>query len=65
MHGKRGILLIEGALLVEADMGYICNNNVIVVSADTTTQRTRMHTRGYDDEHMERRRESQATSQEK
>ena len=40
--GKTGLILLNGALLIDCDMQYLCNNNVIVVDAQNSTLETRL-----------------------
>ncbi|HAN09110.1 MAG TPA: hypothetical protein DCP90_00670 [Clostridiales bacterium] len=52
MYGKRGIILINGALLAEAGNLNICNNNVLLISADEDTQIRRLERRQYGEEEI-------------
>jgi len=47
ISGKKGTILINSALLAEADMLHICNNNVIVVTVNQEVQVKRLNDRGY------------------
>jgi pantetheine-phosphate adenylyltransferase/dephospho-CoA kinase len=59
ISGKTGIILINCALLVEAQMLHTCNNNVILIKVDTDTQRQRLLDRGLTEEQIETRMSSQ------
>jgi pantetheine-phosphate adenylyltransferase len=65
MAGKRGVILINAALLAEADLLHLCNNNVIVVTAPQETRVQRLRARGLNDEQLERRLAAQFSTQEK
>jgi pantetheine-phosphate adenylyltransferase len=65
MAGKKGVLLINAALLAEADLLHLCNNNVILVSADENVRMERLRIRGLGDEQIHRRLASQYTTEEK
>lgn len=42
LRGKKGIVLINSALLVESDLLNICNNHVILVEAETSVRHERL-----------------------
>lgn len=42
LRGKKGIVLINSALLVESDMLNLCNNHVILVDAETSVRHERL-----------------------
>lgn len=56
-----GLVLVESALLVEADMMKICNNNVLLVTVDKKRQRERLQERKYAKGQVDRRISSQFT----
>lgn len=62
---KTGLILLNAALIAEAAMGYLVNNNVILVRADKAVQRTRLAERQLTEEQMERRLASQFSHDEK
>ncbi|HDT11973.1 MAG TPA: pantetheine-phosphate adenylyltransferase [bacterium] len=62
---KRGLILFNAALLSESEMTYLCNNNVILITADKKSQERRMKKRGLSKEQIERRLSSQYKSKEK
>jgi pantetheine-phosphate adenylyltransferase len=72
LYGKWGLILLEAALLAEKNYLYLCNNNVIVVTADPAEQLRRLlgrdeaDPRGRLTEHQARRRiQSQWSNDEK
>ncbi|HBY20117.1 MAG: dephospho-CoA kinase [Clostridiales bacterium GWE2_32_10] len=65
LYNKKGIILINSALIAETDMTYLCNNNIIYVSVDKETQRKRLEEREYTEEQINNRLKSQYDSNEK
>ena len=65
LHGKKGIILFNAALLAESEMIYLCNNNTILVTANKKIQKERMKKRKLSDEQIKRRLSSQYTAKEK
>ena len=65
IYGKKGLILINAALIAESDMSYLSNNNVILVSTDKEQQRKRLLERGLEASQIERRLETQYPFQEK
>lgn len=65
IHGKKGIVLVNSALLAEFQMTHICNNNVILVTTDTNTRYKRLTKRGLDHQQIKHRLESQFTDERK
>ena len=62
----KGPIVLEGALLVELDWLFLCNNRVIVVKTPSKQEHvTRLSSRGYSSDQMERRINSQYTYDEK
>ena len=61
ISGKKGIILINCALLAEAHMLPLCNNNVILIKVDKDTQKKRLLDRGLTEEQIETRLNSQYT----
>ncbi|NOQ56312.1 MAG: dephospho-CoA kinase [Nanohaloarchaea archaeon] len=58
---KKGLLLIDGALIAEFGWMNLSNNNTILVSTDEKTQESRLFNSGLDHEQIGRRKESQYT----
>jgi pantetheine-phosphate adenylyltransferase/dephospho-CoA kinase len=59
MYGKKGIILLNGALLAEVNWTYLCNNNVVLVKCDRESQVRRLRHRGLTDEQIDKRVQSQ------
>ncbi len=55
ISGKKGIILINCALLAEAHMLHICNNNVLLIKVDKDTQKQRLLDRGLTEEQIQTR----------
>jgi len=62
---KEGIILVNSALLAEADMLYLCNNNVILTKVDDEVKRKRLKERGLDDKQIDDRLSCQYSFSEK
>ncbi len=45
LYGKKGLILLNAALIAESDMAYLSNNNVILVKADEKKQADRLRAR--------------------
>jgi dephospho-CoA kinase len=45
LYGKKGLILLNAALIAESDMAYLSNNNVILVKADEKNQVARLEAR--------------------
>lgn len=65
LRGKKGLVLINAALIAESDMTYLCNNNVVLVYADKESQQRRLKERNLDFEQIDRRLKSQYSYGEK
>jgi dephospho-CoA kinase len=65
LHSKSGMILLNGALLAEADMLKLCNNNVILIKCDKDLQRKRIKGRGLSPSQQRRRIDSQYSFEEK
>jgi dephospho-CoA kinase len=65
MHGFQGIILLNGALLVEANFLPLCNNNIIVVNSLIGDQITSLKNRGISVQQIQRRINSQMRNDEK
>ena len=63
LTSQSGIILINCALLAEADMLHICNNNVILITVDKDTQKHRLMKRGLTEEQINRRLACQYTQE--
>jgi pantetheine-phosphate adenylyltransferase len=47
LYGKKGIILLDGALIAESKMTYLCNNNIILVNTKKNLQLSRLKKRSY------------------
>jgi pantetheine-phosphate adenylyltransferase len=65
LRSKRGIILVNSALLAEADMLTACNNNVLLVRAPTEQRKERLRKRGYSKKETEKRMASQLNAEAK
>lgn len=54
-----GFVIVDGALLIESELNVLCNNNVIILDVNKKVQEERLKARGYDDEQIRRRIDSQ------
>lgn len=61
LYGKKGIILIDSALIAESKMSYVCNNNIILISAKRDVQLNRLADRGYSTEQLIQRASCQYT----
>jgi len=65
LRGKRGLILLNSALLAESSLTHLCNNNVILVTCDKDSQEKRLRGRGLDMLQIQRRLASQYRESEK
>ncbi len=65
LRKKKGLILLDAALIIESDMAYLCNNNVVLVYADTDSQKKRLLQKNLSQEQINRRLESQYNYEEK
>lgn len=59
LYGKRGLVLLDTALIAESEMSYLSNNHTVLVGAASEVQRRRLYERGYSDEQLQQRLNSQ------
>ncbi len=59
LYGKKGLMLLNAALIAEVDMSYLCNNNAVLVYADKKVQESRLRLRGLNSNQIQRRLKSQ------
>ncbi len=62
LYGKRGLIVLDTALISETGMNYLSNNNIILVEADPQVQEQRLLTRGYQSEQIQHRLKTQFTA---
>jgi pantetheine-phosphate adenylyltransferase len=65
MAGRKGVIVINSALLAEADLLHLCNNRVLLVVAGDAIRRERLRARGLDEGQIDRRLHSQLSTEEK
>jgi pantetheine-phosphate adenylyltransferase len=65
LYGRKGIVLLNSALLAEFYLSHICNNLVVLVTTDDETRKERLKGRGLSDEQIEHRLASQFTDERK
>ena len=65
IKGLKGLILLNGALLVEANYLSLCNNNVVIVESTPEQQLQNLKNRGLTDKQIERRIASQFNTGEK
>ena len=59
MYGKKGLILINAALLLEKNLLHYSNNRILIVTVNEEKQRTRLSTRGLSEDQITRRINSQ------
>lgn len=62
---KKGIVLLNTALLAEFGLAHICNNQVVLVTTDNATRNARLQGRGLTGEQIKHRLNSQFTDERK
>lgn len=65
MYGFQGLILLNGALLVEANFLPLCNNNVVVVNTSVDEQIENLKNRGLTTQQIQRRINCQLTNDQK
>lgn len=65
LYGLRGVILVEGALLVEGDLTSFCNHEVVVLNVSKTDQVNRLRQRGFNSHEIKLRINSQFSYQQK
>ncbi|WP_051313484.1 pantetheine-phosphate adenylyltransferase [Sporocytophaga myxococcoides] len=59
IYGKKGIILLDSALITESGMSYLCNNNVILIKTNKDDQLKRLKERRYTQAQIDGRLNSQ------
>ena len=59
LYGKRGLIILDSALIFETNMAYLCNNNVVLVQTSSEIQLERLKERGYSELQIQVRVSSQ------
>jgi len=65
LYGKKGIIMLNSDLILESEMAYLCNNNIILVKANKEAQLKRIKQRDYTEEQIDNRLASQYTADKK
>ncbi len=65
LYGKKGLILLSAALIVESNMVHLVNNNVCLIKIDKKTQKQRLMDRDLSENQIQRRLQSQYTFQQK
>lgn len=65
LRGKKGLILLNAALLAESNRTHLCNNNVVLLACDKKSQLKRLSGRGLTPEQIQRRLASQYSGKEK
>jgi pantetheine-phosphate adenylyltransferase len=65
LTNKSGVILFNGALLLESGWAGLVNNRFIILTVPENTQRNRLRERGHSPEQAERRIQAQLNSEEK
>ncbi|HEX9817413.1 MAG TPA: pantetheine-phosphate adenylyltransferase [Patescibacteria group bacterium] len=65
LKDKQGLILVNSALLAEADLLKVCNNRVILTEVDATSQRKHLKQRGFSTAQIKRRLQSQFSADKK
>ncbi len=65
IYNKRGLILLDSALLAESALGMFCNNHIILVSAKKNIQSQRLIRRGYSENDIQKRLACQFTNDQK
>ena len=59
LYGKKGLILLDSALIAESKMTYLCNNNIILVNSNKEMQLKRLEEKLYSEEQITQRINSQ------
>lgn len=65
LRGKRGLVLLNGALIAESNLTHLCNNNIVLVTCNKESQERRLRERGFNTRQIARRLASQYSEKEK
>lgn len=65
LRGKEGLILLNSALLAESRLAHLCNNNVLLVTCDKSSQEKRLKERKLTKRQIQRRLYSQYSEAEK
>jgi len=65
LRAKRGLILLNGALMAESNLTHLCNNNVVLITCDKGSQEGRLRKRGFNKRQIARRLATQYSQKEK
>lgn len=65
IYGKKGLIFVEGAIMIEKDWTKMLNHNIVLVSADEPSRKRRLNKRGWNDERIKQVIARQQTDEEK
>lgn len=65
LRGKKGLILLNSALLAESNLTHLCNHNVVLVTCDKKSQEKRLKQRKLGKRQIRRRLDSQYSETEK
>lgn len=65
LRKKPGLILVNSALIAEADLMAVCNNKIILTKTSDKLQKKRLVKRGFDAEQIKRRIDSQLSTEKK
>lgn len=65
LQNKKGLILLNAALIAESDMAYLSNNNILLVKTNQILQRQRLKKKKFTDQQIKRRLASQHNFQQK
>ena len=65
LRGKKGLVLLNGALIAESNLAHLCNNNIVLVTCDKGSQERRLRVGGFNKRQIARRLASQYSQKEK
>ena len=59
IYGKKGLIIINAALIAESNLTFLSNNNTLIIKVDKETQKQRLLSRELTIEQINRRLNSQ------
>ncbi len=65
IRGKKGLIIINTALIAEQDFSYLCNNNILIIKANRSAQEKRLSKRGLSSDKIDEQLASQYSYEKK
>lgn len=62
IYGKKGLIILDSALMAESEMSYLSNNHLLLLEVEKEVQLQRLQQRGYSKEQINNRLNSQFTT---